>query len=195
MQLERATLLRLCGLFGTLVFLALYLVAMSLDSVYVFGENYLSDLGVREGAWAFNSGLIIAGILYVLFSLFGLGPELGKDVLGRLGTAMMVLSALLLVSIGIFTEDAGDIHGVVSYAFFLETLATVAVVDLALYKTRILGLFGPVVSTACLIFGLGLLPFGGTPLVETLAVFVIIIWGVLISVRLALKGQPAAVAT
>ena len=189
MRLKRATIWRLCGLVGAMVFLLLYFVAMSLDSVYVFGENYLSDLGVREGAWAFNSGLIIAGILYVLFSLFGLGPELGRDILGRLGTGMMVLSALLLVSIGIFTENAGDVHGVVSYAFFLETLVTIAVVDVAFFKTRTLGLFGPVVSTASLIFGLCLLPFGGTPLVETLAVFVIIVWGVLVSVRLALKDK------
>jgi len=189
MEVSKVTLFRLCGLFGAIAFLSLYLIAMSLDSGYVFGENYLSDLGVSDGAWAFNSGLLVAGVLFIAFALFGLGPELGKGIVGRLSTGLMTLSALLLMSIGIFTEDAGDIHGVLSYAFFLETLVTVEVVDLALFKTRVLGLFGPAVSTGCLVYGLGLLPFGGTPLVETLAVFDIVVWGVLVSVALARRSN------
>ncbi len=188
MKVQRTSLWRLCGLFGAGAFLVLYMIAMSLDSQYVFGENYLSDLGVGEGALAFNFGLIVSGLFFVAFALNGLGPQLGEDLLGRLGTAMLVISALVLMGIGIFTEDAGDIHGVLSYAFFLETLVAVGVVDLGLLRTKALGLFGPVLSTACFVFGIGLLPFGGTPLVETLAVLDIIAWGILVSLRLAVKG-------
>ncbi len=187
-QMRQVTLWRLCGLFGAIAFLFLYVIAIALDSQYVFGENYLSDLGVSEGAWAFNGGLFIAGVLYVLFALFGLDKKLGRNWIGRLGVGLMVLSGSLLFSIGVFTEDSGDIHGVLSYSFFLETLVTIAVVDIALFRTRSLGLFGPSVSTGCLVFGLLLLPFGGTPLVETLAVFDIVVWGVLISLWLAAKG-------
>src|SRR5512136_550031 len=43
----------LCGIVAVVAFLALYVIAMSLDSTYVFGKNYLSDLGVSNGAWAF----------------------------------------------------------------------------------------------------------------------------------------------
>ena len=187
MRIPKATIWRLCGLFGATAFLILYTIAMSLDDQYTFGENYLSDLGVREGAWAFNSGLMIAGFFFVAFSIFGLRPALGKALLGKLGTGLLVTSAILLINIGIFTEDAGDIHGIISVAFFLETLVAIGVVDLALYRTRSLGLLGPVTSTACFVFGLGLLPFGGTPLVETLAVLDIIAWGVPISLMLTSK--------
>ncbi len=169
------------------MFIVLYVAAMSLDSGYVFGKNYLSDLGLSEGANEFNAGLIVAGALYVLFSVFGFGPTLGANWLGRLSTGLMILSAVLLISIGIFTENSGDIHRVISYSFFLETLVTVAVVDFALLRTRALGTYGVAVTTASLIFGLALLPFGGTPLVETLAVLDIISWGILVSVRLALS--------
>lgn len=176
---------RLCGVLAAAAFLALYAIAMFLDSRYVFGKNYLSDLGVSEGAWAFNSGLIIAGLLYIAFALQGFGPALGRGALGRLATGMLVLSGAFLICIGIFTEDFGEVHTAFSYAFFLETLVAVGVVDLTLLRTRALGVFGPAVSSACLVFGLVLLPFGGTPLVETLAVFDIVIWGVLLSARLA----------
>jgi len=186
MKISEVKFWRLSGLFGAVAFLLLYIAAMSLDEGYVFGENYLSDLGVSSGAWAFNSALIVAGVLFIAFALFGLSRQLGRGIVGKLGTGMMVLSALLLISIAIFTEDAGDIHGVLSVAFFLETLVTVGVVDLGLVRTKSLGLFGPVVCTACLAFGLCLLPFGGTPLVETLAVLDIVVWGILISMRLAL---------
>jgi hypothetical membrane protein len=189
MKTSRTTFWRLCGLFGAGAFLTLYIIAMSLDDQYVFSENYLSDLGVRDGALAFNSGLIIAGILYIAFALFGLGPELGKDIVGLLGTGLLVLSGVLLINIGIFTEDAGDIHGVISVAFFLETLVAIGAVDITLFRTRALGLFGPAVTTACFVFGIALMPFGGTPLVETLAVFDIIAWGIPMSVWLAVKGR------
>jgi len=187
MRMTRESLGRLSGLLGAFAFLVLYSVAATLDSRYVFGENYLSDLGVGEGAWAFNSGLIVAGLMLVVFSYFGLGPVLGKGVLRILGTVLLMVSAILLMGIGVFTENAGDIHRALSLAFFLEALIAVGVVDVALYKSRSLGRFGPAVSTASFVFGICLLPFGATPLVETIAVFDIIAWGVLISIGLVTK--------
>ncbi len=187
--MKAVTFWRLCGLLGAVVFLALYLVAITLDSRYTFGKNYLSDLGVGEGANEFNAALMISGVFYILFSLFGFGPVLGNNTEGRIATGMMVLSALLLVTIGIFTENSGDIHGILSHSFFLETLVTLAVVDFVLIRTKALGWFGVIVSLACLVIGVGLLPFGGTPLVETIAVLVIIAWGMLISVRLSMKSS------
>jgi len=189
MKMSRAILWRLCGLLGAIAFLTLYLIAMSMDDQYVFGRNYLSDLGVSDGALAFNSGLIIAGALYIVFAVLGLAPSLGRDIVGRLGAWLLVISGALLISIGIFTENAGDIHRVISVAFFLETLVAIGIVDLGLFRTKSLGFFGPAITTACFVFGMALLPFGGTPLVETLAVFDIIAWGVPISVWLALKAR------
>jgi hypothetical membrane protein len=140
------------GLLAVAWFLAMYSVAMSLDSVYVFGENYLSDLGVGEGAWAFNSGVIGAGVLFILF-----------------------------------TEDAGDLHGIVSYGFFLTMLVALGVLTWSLMTSKALGRSGAYTTLAVFIFGIALLPMGGDPLSETLAVLGMVGWGALLSALLLLK--------
>jgi len=58
----------MCGILAPIVFLIFYLVAWSLSPWYDFGGNYLSDLGVGEGAWAFNTGAVVAGLLAIPFA-------------------------------------------------------------------------------------------------------------------------------
>jgi len=183
----------LCGLLAVVAFLVLYIVAMSLDSSYAFGKNYLSDLGVSDGAWAFNAALIITGLLLIPFSVLGLGPALGAKLWATISKVLLVIAALFLVSIGIFTEDAGDIHGVVSYGFFLTMLAVFAFVAHALFKSKYLGKSGYVLSLLVFVFGIGLLPMGGNPLSETLAVLGIIVWGLVMGCLLMLKMSGRSV--
>jgi len=177
----------LCGLVAVVLFLVLYMIAMSLDSTYVFGKNYLSDLGVSNGAWAFNAALILTGLLLMPFSILGLGPALGDKMWAMISKIMLVIAALFLVSIGVFTEDAGDIHGVVSYGFFLTMLVAFVFVALALHKTQYLGESGYGFTLLVFVFGLILLPMGGDPLSETVAVFGIVVWGLVTGSLLLLK--------
>ena len=170
-----------------MAFLVLYMIAMSLDSTYVFGKNYLSDLGVSHGAWAFNAALILTGLLLIPFSVLGLGPALGDTMWAMISKIMLVIAALFLVSVGVFTEDAGDIHGVASYGFFLTMLVAFAFVAPALYRTKYLGKSGYGFTLLVLVFGLVLLPMGGDPLSETLAVLGIIVWGLVMGCLLMVK--------
>ena len=163
------------------------MIAMSLDSTYVFGKNYLSDLGVSNGAWAFNAALILTGLFLMPFSVLGLGPALGDTMWAMISKIMLVIAALFLVSIGVFTEDAGDIHGVVSYGFFLTMLVAFVFVAQALRKSKYLGKSGYGSTLLVFVFGLDLLPMGGAPLSETLAVLVIIVWGLVMGCLLMLK--------
>lgn len=178
---------------AALAFIILYLAAMSMDPEYVFFENYLSDLGVREGAWAFNSGVIIAGLLFLAMDFLAVAPTMGKSRAATASVALLAIAALFLVGVGVFTEDAGDIHGIVSYGFFLTMLAALGVLSYALHKGDPLGRRAFVATLAAFLFGLALLPFGGTPAVETLAVLAIIAWGLFISVELfrAESGENA----
>jgi len=177
----------LSGLVAVVSFLVLYMIAMSLDSTYVFGKNYLSDLGVSDGAWAFNAALILTGLLLMPFSVLGLGPALGDTKWALIGKIVLAIAALFLVSIGLFTEDAGDIHGVVSYGFFLTMLVAFVFVALALHKTQYLGQSGYGFTLLVFVFGLILLPMGGDPLSETVAVLGIIVWGLVMVCLLLLK--------
>ncbi len=184
----------LCGLAAVLVFIALYSVAMYLDSEYVFMENYLSDLGVREGAWAFNSAVIVAGVLFMAMDVLAVAPALGKGMPMSASVGLLVLAAAFLVSVGIFTEDAGDIHGIVSYGFFLSMLVALGVLTLALHISPTFGRLAVYITLAAFVFGLALIPFGGTPAVETLAVLAILAWGLVMSLmllRLSLNRQAA----
>ncbi len=183
-----------CGLVAIVSFVALYAIAMSLDSSYAFGKNYLSDLGVSDGAWAFNSGVIIAGALFVPFALFGFRPALGKGTLSLICVVLMAIAGLFLIGIGIFTEDAGDTHGVVSYGFFLTMLVTLGLVAYALYRSKSLGRFGYLVTFAMFLFGLAMLPMGGSPLSETLAVLGILLWGLLIGIALFITDKDVSTA-
>jgi hypothetical membrane protein len=183
----------LCGLGAVVAFLVLYMIAMSLDSTYVFGKNYLSDLGVSEGAWAFNAALILTGLLLIPFSVLGLGPALGDKVWAIISKVLLVIAALFLVSIGIFTEDAGDIHGVVSYGFFLTMLVAFVFVAQTLHKSKYLGKSGYGSTLLVFVFGASLLPMGGNPLSETLAVLGIIVWGLITGCLLMLKMSGRSV--
>ena len=183
-----------CGLAAAVSFVALYTIAMSLDPSYLFGKNYLSDLGVSDGAWAFNSGVVIAGTLFVPFALFGLRPALGKGALSIICVVLMAIAGLFLISIGIFTEDAGDIHGVVSYGFFLTMLVTLGLVAYALNRSKSLGSSGYLVTLVIFLFGLAMLPMGGNPLSETLAVLGILLWGFLIGIALLITDKGVSTA-
>ncbi|MCX6658506.1 MAG: DUF998 domain-containing protein [Euryarchaeota archaeon] len=183
----------LCGLGAVVAFLILYMIAMSLDSTYVFGKNYLSDLGVSKGAWAFNAALILTGFLLIPFSVLGLGPALGDTMWAVISKVMLVISALFLVSVGVFTEDAGVIHGIASYGFFLTMLVAFAFGALALYRTEYLGKSGYGFTLLVLIFGLILLPMSGDPLSETVAVLGIIVWGLVMECLLMLKMSGRSV--
>ena len=170
-----------------MAFLVLYMIAMSLDSTYVFGKNYLSDLGVSNGAWAFNAALVLVGLLLIPFSVLGLGPALGDTKWALISKIVLTIAALFLVSIGVFTEDAGDIHGVVSYGFFLTMLVAFVFVTKALYKSKYLGKSGYGFTLLVLVLGLILLPMGGDPFSETVAVLGIIVWGLVMESLLLLK--------
>jgi len=180
------------GLGGLIVFLVMYSIAMSLDNDYTFFENYLSDLGVGPGAWAFNSGVIIAGAMVATFSVFGLARVIGEGRLEKAAIALLALSGVLLMGVGVFTEDYDPHHYIFSVSYFLTFLVTLVVFSISLYKTRALGRIGFLVSACACFVGALLLPMGGNPQSETLAVLAMVVWGLLMVFAALLKesGRP-----
>ncbi|MCU0859745.1 MAG: DUF998 domain-containing protein [Thermoplasmata archaeon] len=169
------------GLLSCISFLALYSVAVSIDSGYDFFEDYLSDLGVGPGAWAFNSAVICAGVLMSLFAWSGLGQLLPKSATSATGKMVLASAGILLVSVGIFTEDYGDLHTVVSVSFFLVLEASIGLISIALYRSNALGRAGWALSSAVFLLGLGVGASGTGPASETVAVLLALFWGASIS--------------
>lgn len=105
-----------CGILASIVVFSSVLAAISRSPGFSWTANALSDLGVSGAASIFNSGLIVGGILMMVFAAGLL--VVGGRVLERAGAALLFIGAIALSGIGVFTEAAGDIHFYVSAAFF-----------------------------------------------------------------------------
>lgn len=165
------------GLLSCISFLVLYGTAVAIDPGYDFFEDYLSDLGVGPGAWAFNSAVISAGILVALFAVLGIGQLLPRGGLSKAGVSLLAASGILLVSIGVFTEDFGGLHTTVSFAFFVALEAAMATVTFALHRTNALGRTGWSISAIVSLLGIGVGISGTGPASETVAVLLALSWG------------------
>jgi hypothetical membrane protein len=192
---------RASGLLAAAVFLALYTTAMALDPGYGFYRNYLSDLGVGPGAWAFNSAVVVAGALMVVFALLGLGPAVERGLahwtrpllrtaLAWASPSLLAIGGAFLVLIGVFTEDAGDIHGVVSIGFFTFAYIALVVLSAVQRRSRALGTVGWLATIVAAAIGTVILPFGFNPQTETVAVLAVVAWGITASGILLVGAWP-----
>jgi len=89
-------------------------VSEALYPGYSVSANYISDLGVGPSAIIFNSSIFLLGLLLLVGAYF-LQRAFDYTVL----TVLLVLTALGAMGIGVFTEDFGTIHLIVSLIVFL----------------------------------------------------------------------------
>ena len=124
----------ICGIAAPVVALSMIGLALSQASWFSWTGNALSDLGVGDTAMIFNFGLILGGILAAVLA-FGLSTSLLRDLIGRVGSAAFLSATLALICIGIFPENAGKIHYVVSVAFFVMVPISMIVLGVALVRS------------------------------------------------------------
>jgi hypothetical membrane protein len=98
------------------------IIAEAVDPRYSVSENYISDLGVRAGAFVFNSSIIILGIAILATSWFSFRAF--KD---RILTSVVLLAGIGAVGVGIFNEAFAILHSLFSFiTFFFAALAAIA---------------------------------------------------------------------
>lgn len=110
----------ICGVLTPIVAFTCIFLAIASWPAFNWTDNALSDLGVQEGITPvlFNNGLIISGILALVFSS-GLPVLVKEKTLAKIGTVILVLADLALIAIGIFPETARPMHFYASVAFFM----------------------------------------------------------------------------
>jgi hypothetical membrane protein len=154
-------LIRIAGISGiiasTLPLIVIF-ASTVLEKSFSWSKHALSDIGVSQTAWLFNSGLIIGGLLNLLFA-FGLRNYLGKKRLVKVGVSLLIVSSISLALVGVFTENCNIIHALVALGYLL--LAPVGIifigqgeknkqfgkVSLSLGITALLAIFGlPVIT-------------------------------------------------
>jgi len=154
-------LIRIAGISGiiasTLPLIVIF-ASTVLEKSFSWSKHALSDIGVSQTAWLFNSGLIIGGLLNLLFA-FGLRNYLGKKRLVKVGVSLLIVSSISLALVGVLTENCNIIHALVALGYLL--LAPVGIifigqgeknkqfgkVSLSLGITALLAIFGlPVIT-------------------------------------------------
>ncbi|MCK5292098.1 MAG: DUF998 domain-containing protein [Thermoplasmata archaeon] len=169
-----------CGVLAPIIWFIFYLTAWSQSPWYEFGGHYLSDLGVGEGAWAFNTGAVIAGYLAIPFSI-GLWVTLRPGWLPLIGSAVGIGTGILLMCVGIFTEDYGVLHFVVSGLFFTFAAFFQIIMAWPLIKnpkTKTVGWAVTIMMFVTVLF-VGTIP--PMTLLETVAVFEILVWTLVVA--------------
>lgn len=115
-------LVRVAGVIGLLC-PALVLICIGF-SIYIspwfsWTDNCLSDLGESNAAAIFNNGLIVGGVMGMVFAIGLYKSGFFKSKLGHLGLIFFFLGVIALFAIGTFPITTGSLHAYAAFAFFI----------------------------------------------------------------------------
>jgi hypothetical membrane protein len=99
---------------GGVICLLGIIIAEALYPGYSTSENYISDLGVGPSALIFNSSVFLLGVLVVVGAYF---VQRAFDF--KFFSVLSFIAGIGAVGVGLFTEDAGVLHGIFSLITFL----------------------------------------------------------------------------
>jgi len=123
-------MVRLMGWFGIVApFIAALMIYVSAGSTpgWSMTEQTLSQLGSGGfGAVLFNSGLAMAGSVMLLFGA-ALYEFSDGDTVGRIGTALYLLSSGIVVGLSLVTIEVQPLHNLAAIALFVALPLSAAV--------------------------------------------------------------------
>jgi hypothetical membrane protein len=180
----------LCGLLAAGVWLALFLTAMVLDPTWPIGGAWLSDLGVRQAAWAFNTACVLAGALILPYAM-SIPTLLPKGRLTWLGTFLFTAAGVFLIGVGVFTEHFYPAHGVVSLGFFGSLILGWILLAYPMQRAPVFGGVGGLLNLGALGVVFGSAPIVNPYALEAIVVLTAVGWGMITAVVFLLRA-PAA---
>jgi hypothetical membrane protein len=178
------------GIIAPPIAFTLILLAIAYSPNFSWTENALSDLGVQERVTAvlFNTGLIISGVLAILFAI-GLFTFLQENILGRIGASVFVLDAFALTAIGVFPENVELIHFYASVTFFALFPLSMFFLTAAFLRTSKMKLGFFTFLAAVVAAMVWTIPFGkGVAIPETLSILSASAWSIVLGFRMLKKG-------
>ena len=175
-QKEIKRLGAISGIIAPIIFVIFTAISISTYPNYDPFTTYLSDLGMGSTAILFNIGVVVAGILGLVFcaAIFQL-----KNKFAEFGTVVLMFANVSLIHIGIFSEYFRGTHFVVSITFFVFATLAILIIGTGLtfkkiklgYLSLILGFIVVVVTSI----------FGVQQITEHIAVSIVIIWTLITS--------------
>jgi hypothetical membrane protein len=178
-------ILRLAEFFGIITpFFGLLIIASSilLSPWFSWTGNALSDLGGTDGfeAVVFNSGLAITGALLMMFST-GLFEMTKGDVMGQVGSMVNLVSAVLLIGIGVVNITIEPWHTYVSVGFFVTLPLSAVLIGFFFYRKKMrfytLLAWGTAILSAVIWF----FPWASPAIPEALSTSYLAVWQILLA--------------
>jgi hypothetical membrane protein len=189
---RNSILIRLAGISGILSsILPLIMIFAStiLDRSISWNKDALSDIGVNQLSWLFNSALVVGGLFSLMFA-FGLRKYLGKARGLKIGVLLIIVSSFSLALVGVFTENYSIIHALVALGYLLLTPLGLICIGWG-EKSHQIGKVSLVLGITALlaILGLPIITFAanlqiGFAVPEFLESLVLSIWTFLVSLKL-----------
>jgi hypothetical membrane protein len=166
-------------LVGAAQFIVGMVLAEALYSGYSVADNYISDLGVGPSALVFNFSVFLLGLLAVIAALL-IWRSTGSNATAKITPILFFIAGIGVMGVGIFTEHAGALHGVVSLvAFLFGGLSAIAAYKMEKTPLNYISvIMGLIAIVALVLFGtknyLGL----GAGGMERMIAYPILLWAV-----------------
>lgn len=183
---KEASNLKTAGLLiglGIIYFIIAMIVAEAVYPGYSVSNNYISDLGVGNTAVIFDPSIVLLGVLLAIGAYL-----LHRGLKLTIFPALVFITGISAIGVGIFNESFGIIHGLFSAAVFLFG-AVAAIYFGATQKTPIRYpsiVLGVTSLTATVLFLAGVYLGLGPGGMERMIVYPILLWGVIFAGRFLL---------
>jgi hypothetical membrane protein len=173
----------ICGIFIPIVIFTCLGLSIVSSPWFSWTQHALSDLGIQQNtAGVFNYGLILGGILALIFSL-GLIQILSN----KIGACLLAFSSLALIGIGVFPETIFVLHFFTSASFFV--LLTIALLIIGLtnkknsfeHKIGTFALLLALIAISSIVF---LFHFEGIAIAEAFSCFPAFVWCSIVGIQM-----------
>ena len=199
-----------CGVIGPIVGFTAVAIAIILSaSWFNWWTNALSDLGhpwmiggingtlgFNPVAPIFNGGMILTGLISIIFSahlIFLFWQR--KALFGVIGPILFVSSMIFLIAVGIFHEGILLPHAIAAFGFFITIFLCSIFMGLAFLRRRttrnegMIAIIMGIIITLTLFVGFSnLVPWTGAAIPEIIMAIAAFIWIIPVSIRLYRYG-------
>jgi hypothetical membrane protein len=177
---------RVAGVCGILIPVVIFVclgVSIAASPWFTWTQHALSDLGISKNtAGLFNYGMILGGILVLIFSI-----GLRKMVSNKIGSSLLTVSSFALIGIGLFPETLFVPHFITSASFFILLTLTLLVIGLTLRKNqfeRSIGSLAFVFAIVAISSSVFLFRLEGIAIPEALSCFPAFVWCSVVGIKM-----------
>jgi hypothetical membrane protein len=173
----------ICGILIPVVIFTCLWLSIASSPWFTWTQHALSDLGISKNTdLLFNYGMVLGGILTLIFSL-----GLKKILSNKTGAYILVLSSIALIGIGLFPETIFTLHFITSASFFVLLTIALLIIGLTIKQNsfeRSIGLLAFIIALIAMCSTVSLLHVEGIAIAEAFSCFPAFVWCMIVGVKM-----------